>query len=179
MKDKDKGKTKDSRERVNEMEAASPPESRKSKDAHSIAATVSTLESDTLDRTVSGTSVNVSLESTPVKPTFISKITRKASSNKFGSWKEKSGGLFSRKEASTPNGDHEEEQGSSEQLGKSLESTSTTPSADDKKSSRTSLTNWNFMRKSKRKDDLAASEISESSERASEAGGEERDDDDE
>lgn len=176
-KTKDKTKARESKEKVNDMETASPPESRKSKDTNSIAATVSTLESDTLDRTASGTSAHLSVENTPVKPTFISKITRKASSNKFGSWKDK-GGLFSRKDASAPNGENEEEQGSSEHLGKSMESTSTTPSAEDKKTSRTSLSNWNFMRKSKKglREDLTASEIGESSERASEIG-EERDDD--
>lgn len=175
-KTKDKSKPKESKEKVGELEATSPPESRKSRDASSITNTISTFESEPLDRTASGTSAHLSLENTPVKPTFISKLTRKASSNKFGSWKDK-GGLFSRKEAAPPNGENEEEQGSSEHLGKSLESTSTTPSGEDKKSSRSSLSNWNFMRKSKKgKEDLTASEISESSERASETG-EERDDD--
>lgn len=178
-KSKEKTKTKDSKDKAADVETASPPESRKSKDTSSLAATISTLDSDTLDRTASGTSANLSVESTPVKaPNFISKITRKASSNKFGSWKEKGGGLFSRKDASAPNGENEDEQGSSEHLGKSLESTSTTPSGEEKKTSRTSLSSWNFMRKGKKggKEDLTASEISESSERASETG-EERDDD--
>ncbi|KAK6373677.1 uncharacterized protein PV06_10302 [Exophiala oligosperma] len=176
-KTKEKAKTKESKEKLTDQEAASPPESRKSRgDTGSLAATISTLDSDTLDRTVSATSANLSVESTAFsKPTFISKITRKASSNKFGSWKEKGGGLFSRKETSLPNGENEEEQGSSEylHLGRSLESTSTTPSAEEKKTSRSSLSNWNFMRKSKKgKEDLTASEISESSERASDLGDE-------
>ncbi|KAJ8999792.1 hypothetical protein HRR94_005488 [Exophiala dermatitidis] len=175
-KTKDKAKAKESREKGGDMEATSPPESRKSRDTSSITNTISTFDSEPLHRTASGTSANLSVENTPVKPTFISKLTRKASSNKFGSWKDK-GGLFSRKEAAPPNGENEEEQGSTEHLGRSLESTSTTPSAEDKKSSRSSLSNWNFMRKSKKgKEDLTASEISESSERASETG-EERDDD--
>ncbi|KAK5209106.1 hypothetical protein LTR41_005505 [Exophiala xenobiotica] len=177
---KEKSKSKESKDRFIDPEATSPAESRKSKDASSLAATISTVDSDTLDRTVSGTSANLSMESTPIKPTFISKITRKASSNKFGSWKEKGGGLFSRKEASASNGENDEEQGSSEQLylGRSLESTSTTPSAEEKKS-RASLSSWNFMRKGRKgtREDLTASEISESSERASETG-EEREDDD-
>ncbi|EXJ88102.1 hypothetical protein A1O1_05030 [Capronia coronata CBS 617.96] len=175
---KDKSRAKDSKERVGELEATSSPpdESRKSRDTSSITNTISTFDSEPLDRTASGTSAQMSFENTPVKPTFISKLTRKASSNKFGSWKDK-GGLFSRREAAAPNGENEEEQGSSEHLGKSLESTSTTPSAEDKKSSRSSLSNWNFMRKSKKgREDLTASEISESSEKASETG-EERDDD--
>ncbi|EXJ55094.1 hypothetical protein A1O7_08019 [Cladophialophora yegresii CBS 114405] len=176
-KEKDKNKPKESKERVNDLEAGSPPESRKSRDTNSLAATVSTLDSETLDRNQSGTSAQFAVENAPAKPTFISKITRKASSNKFGSWKEKGGGLFSRKDAATPNGDNEDEQGSTDNLGKSLESISTTPTAEEKKASRTSLSNWNFMRKSKKglKEDLTASEISENSERASEIG-EERDD---
>jgi len=179
LKEKDKIKAKDSKERVGDLETSSPPESRRSKDTSSIAATISTIESEPLDRTMSATSAQISVESTPVKPTFISKITRKASSNKFGSWKDKGGGLFSRKDATTPNGEHEDEQGSSEQLGKSMESLATTPGADDKKSSRSGLSNWSFMRKSKKgpKEDLTASEISESSERTSEVG-DDRDEDD-
>lgn len=173
-KEKEKSKVKESKEKVGDAETGSPPESRKSRDANSLAATISTLDSETLDRTYSGTSAQMSLDNTPVKPTFISKITRKASSNKFGSWKDKGGGLFSRKDASTPNGDNEDEQGSTDNLGKSMESISTTPTTEEKKISRTSLTNWNFMRKSKKgKEDLTASEISESSERASEVGEEE------
>ena len=171
-KEKDKGKIKESKEKLNDLDTGSPPESRKSKDTNSLAATILTLDSETLDRTASGTSAQMSLENTPVKPTFISKVTRKASSNKFGSWKEKGGGLFSRKDASTPNGENEDEQGSTEQLGKSLDSISMTPTTEEKKTSRSSLSNWNFMRKSKKglKEDLTASEISESSERASEVG---------
>ena len=171
-KEKEKTKTKDSKDKANDLDAGSPPESRRSKDTNSLAATVSTLESEALDRTQSANSAPLSIENTPVKPNFISKITRKASSNKFGSWKEKSGGLFSRKDAITPNGENEEEQGSTEQLGKSVESVSTTPTMEEKKPSRTSLSNWNFMRKSKKgaREDLTASEISENSERASEIG---------
>jgi len=99
----------------------------------------------------------------------MSKITRKASSNKFGSWKEKGGGIFSsRKDVSTPTGE-EETHDSTEQLGKSLETVSTTPSTEDKGKSRSSLGSWNFMRKNKKggREDLTASEISETSERAS------------
>jgi len=174
-KEKEKNKLKDPKEKITEAETGSPPDSRRSKDTNSIAATVSTVDSEALDRTQSGTSAQLSLDNTPVKPTFIAKITRKASSNKFGSWKEKGGGLFSRKDPATPNGEIEDEQGSTEQLGKSLESMSTTPSAEEKRISRTSLTNWNFMRKNKKglREDLTASEISESSERASEVGDDE------
>jgi hypothetical protein len=170
-----------SKEKEKTKTSDSPPESRKSKDTSSIAATISTLDSENLDRVVS----TASNDNTPVKPanSFITKITRKASSNKFGSWKEKSNSLFSRKEQTstpTPNGENEDEAGSTEQLGKSLESTSSTPvgKEEEKKASRTSLSSWSFMRKNKTakgaKEDLTASEISENSERASE--GEERED---
>ena len=160
-KTKERAKAKDK-----ELEEDSPPESRKSKDAPSLVATISTAEShESLDRTTSQNSVTAPTEP---KPTLMSRISRKASANKFGSWKDK-GSIFSRKDTLTPTGDPDDDHtGSMEQLGKSLESTSTTPSGEDKKASRTSL-NWSFMRKSKKglKEDLAASEVSESSERAS------------
>lgn len=172
----------------------SPPMSRKSKDTPSV---VSTAESrDSLERTASAHSAGAGTpqgDVTPAKPTFIAKITRKASSNKFGSWK------LSRDR--TPNSalagnldleGTDEASGSFEHLGKSLESTSSTPSGEkdrdlgnidslrekvDKKASRSSLT-WNFMRskKSKGKDELTASEVGESSERASEVSEGEGDD---
>ena len=158
---KEKPKPKDK-----EIEGGSPPESRKSKEAPSLAPTISTAESrESLDRTTSQNSVTAPTEA---KPTLMSRISRKASANKFGSWKDKSS-IFSRKDTTTPTGEIDDDHtGSMEQLGKSLESTSTTPSGEDKKASRTSL-NWSFMRKNKRgiKEDLAASEVSESSERAS------------
>jgi hypothetical protein len=179
-KEKAKSKELDRSKALENVDDASPPDSRKSKETPSIAATGSTLESrDSLERSTSAQSAGAPLETTPAKPTFISKITRKASSNKFGSWKDK-GGLFSRKEPSTSNAELEEDTVSAiEQLGKSLESTSTTPSGEEKKVSRTSLT-WSFRRKSKKgglKEDLAASEVSENSEMASEVGTEDGDDD--
>jgi hypothetical protein len=156
-------------------EDTSPPDSRKSKDSRSIATAGSMADSrESLERTVSGTPS----DTTPSKETFIQKITRKSSSNKFNSWKEK-GGLFSRKgEPSTP-GEIDEDVSGDVQLGRSLESTSSAPSGEkDKekekeKGSRSSLS-WTFMRKSKRgeRSDLAASEVSESSEKASENGDE-------
>lgn len=152
-------------------EEGSPPESRKSKDSRSIVTTGSLAESrESLERTTSYTPTDI----TPSKETFIQKITRKSSSTKFNSWKDK-GGLFSRKgEPSTP-GEIDEDTSSDAQLGRSLESTSTTPSGEKEKEkgSRSSLS-WSFMRKSKKgeKSDLAASEVSESSEKASETGGE-------
>jgi hypothetical protein len=153
-------------------EDASSPDSRKSKDGKSTAFGGSMAESrESLERTTSGTPSDI----TPSKETFIQKITRKSSSNKFNSWKEK-GGLFSRKgDPSTP-GEIDEDASSDAQLGRSLESTSTTPSGEKEKEkgSRSSLS-WGFMRKSKKgeKSELAASEVSESSEKASETGDEE------
>ena len=174
-----KGKVKDkSKLKDREAENNSPPESRKSKDTPSIAPTISTMEShEDLDRIASQASTGPPpSDNAAIKPTLMSRISRKASSNKFGSWKDK-GGIFSRKENATPTGEGEEEQhGSTEQLGRSVESVgpaTTTPSGEDKKASRTSLSSWNFMRRqSKRgqKEDLTASEVSESSERASEIG---------
>jgi hypothetical protein len=152
-------------------EETSPPDSRKSKDSRSFATAGSLAESrESLDRTASATPP----DTTPSKETFIQKMTRKSSSNKFNSWKEK-GGLFSRKgEPSTP-GEIDEDGSSDALLGRSLESTSTTPSGEKEKekAGRTSLS-WSFMRKPKRgeKSDLAASEVSESSEKASETGDE-------
>ena len=160
-------------------EDASPPDSRKSKDSRSVATTGSMADSrESLERTVSGTPS----DTTPSKETFIQKITRKSSSNKFNSWKEK-GGLFSRKGEPSTSGEIDEDVAGDGQLGRSLESTSSTPSGekdrekdrekDKEKGSRSSLS-WTFMRKSKRgeRSDLAASEVSESSEKASEYGDE-------
>lgn len=180
-KNKDKTKEKASKLKEDGTLSNSPPDSRKSKDTYSIAPTTSTMESrESLERTTSGLSaVSPSLESTPAsKPTFMSKITRKASSNKFDSWKTKSTSIFSSrtKEATTPTGDITEDSdfnntGSTEHLGKSVESNNSTPGATpdpDKKGSRSSLGSWNFMRKKPKnsfgvtlKEDLTASEISE------------------
>lgn len=199
---KSKDKTKD-KDKVNAKEdlglSGSPPESRKSKDTHSIAPTTSTMESrESLERTPSGLSsvpgTIGSLESTPAtasRPTFISKITRKASSNKFDSWKSKALFTSSRKapgsgEATTPTGDITEDEhhsGSTEQLGRSVESNGSTPApaatptgedsagnasgnGKKEKANRSSLGSWNFMRKKPKnatpgREDLTASEISE------------------
>ncbi|RMZ88577.1 hypothetical protein DV736_g4201, partial [Chaetothyriales sp. CBS 134916] len=171
-----KSKSRDrSKLKEKEGETSSPAESRKSKDAPSLAATTSTTESrESLHRSVSQTSNPAASETAMLKPTLMSRISRKANSNKFGSWKDK-GSIFLRKDASTPTGDHGEDEmhNSTEHLGRSLESMSTTPNAEDKdkKASRTSLGTWSFMRaKSKRgpREDLTASEVSENSERASE-----------
>lgn len=108
---------------------------------------------ESLERMPSGTSVdNASKES------FIRKITRKGSSSKFSSWKDRSG-FFSKK------GDIDEDAASEAQLAKSIDSTaSSVPSAD--RSTRSSL---GFFSRKSRKSDKA----SETSELASETGDEE------
>lgn len=191
---KDRSKVKDKFVEIPVTDDNSPPTSRKSRETPSM---ISTAESrDSLERTTSGHSAGAGTpqgDITPVKPTIFSKITRKASSNKFGSWK------ISRDR--TPNSalsvgadlegtGTDDASASFEQLGKSLESTSTTPSGEkdrdvganmeslrervegsqkDKKASRTSLS-WLSIRGKKKqgREDLTASEVSESSERASE-----------
>lgn len=178
---KEKAKLKGEKEKqASELgpEESSPPNSRKSKDMQSIATTGSTVESresrESLERTTSGQSGGTPSETTPAKETFIHKlITRKSSSSKFNSWKDK-GGLFSSRkgEPLTPGETEEEGASSDQQVGKSLESTSTTPGLENEKSRSKSSLSWSFIRKSKKgpKEDLAASEVSESSERASQVG---------
>ena len=113
---------------------------------------------ESLERMHSGTSVD-----NGSKESFIRKITRKGSSSKFSSWKDRSG-LFSKK-ADSAQGDIDGDAASEAQLGKSIDSTaSSVPSAD--RSTRSSL--GFFSRKSRRSD-----KASETSERASETGDEE------
>ncbi|OKP06281.1 hypothetical protein PENSUB_6271 [Penicillium subrubescens] len=138
------------------VDDGSPSEHRTSRDSRSLSHfTGESYES--LERMPSGASVdNASKES------FIRKITRKGSSSKFSSWKDRSG-LFSKKGESSQ-GDIEEDAASEAQLGKSIDSTaSSVPSAD--RSTRSSL---GFFSRKSRKSDKA----SETSERASEAGDE-------
>ncbi|KAJ5578480.1 Fibronectin type III [Penicillium hispanicum] len=139
------------------VDDGSPSEPRTSRDSRSLSHfTGDSYES--LERVPSGTSVdNASKES------FIRKITRKGSSGKFSSWKDRSG-FFSKKGESSQ-GDIDEDTASEAQLGKSIDSTvSSVPSAD--RSTRSSL---GFFSRKSRKSDKA----SETSERASENGDEE------
>ncbi|EYE99030.1 Fibronectin type III domain protein [Aspergillus ruber CBS 135680] len=139
------------------MDDGSPSESRVSRDSRSLSIFTDSYES--LDRVPSSTS----LDNGASKESFIRKLTRKGSSSKFSSWKDRSG-LFSRKGDSSQ-GDIDEDRASEAQLGKSVDSTaSSVPSAD--KSTRSLNI---FSRKSKKSDKAA----SEASERASEAGDEE------
>jgi hypothetical protein len=152
--DKDKDKEADA---SFDLEDGSPSDSRISRDSRSLSHfTGDSYES--LERLPSGTSVdNASKES------FIRKITRKGSSGKFSSWKDRSG-FFSKKGESSQ-GDIDEDGASEAQLGKSVDSTvSSVPSAD--KSTRSSL---GFFSRKSRKSDKA----SETSELASETGDEE------
>jgi hypothetical protein len=166
-KDKEKGKDRDSSEMPFDFhtDEGSPSESRISRDSRSRSLSIFTGDSyESLERMPSATSADNSNS----KESFIRKITRKGSSSKFGSWKERSG-LFSKKGDSSQ-GDIDEDGSSEAQLAKSIDSTvSSAPSAD--RSTRSSL--GFFSRKSK-KSDKAASETSERpSELASETGDDE------
>lgn len=164
-KDKEKGKERESDMSFDfNMDEGSPSESRISRDSRSRSLSIFTGDSyESLERMPSATSADNSNS----KESFIRKITRKGSSSKFGSWKERSG-LFSKKGDSSQ-GDIDDTS-SEAQLAKSIDSTvSSAPSAD--RSTRSSL--GFFSRKSK-KSDKAASETSERpSELASETGDDE------
>ncbi|KAJ5767353.1 uncharacterized protein N7511_004969 [Penicillium nucicola] len=113
---------------------------------------------ESLERMHSGASVD-----NGSKESFIRKITRKGSSSKFSSWKDRSG--FFSKKADSAQGDLDGDAAAEAQLGKSIDSTaSSIPSGD--RSTRSSL--GFFSRKSRRSD-----KASETSELASETGDEE------
>lgn len=137
----------------------SPSESRISRDSRSLSGFTGGSH-ESLERVPSNNSADNGSSS---KESFIQKLTRKGSSSKFGSWKDRSG-LFSKKGDSSQ-GDIDEDRANESQLGKSVDSTvSSAPSAD--KSTRSLGI---FSRKSKKSEKAA----SETSERASEAGDEE------
>ncbi|KAJ5089369.1 hypothetical protein N7532_008053 [Penicillium argentinense] len=140
-----------------QLDDGSPDERRTSRDSRSLSH-FGGDSYESLERMPSGTSAdNASKES------FIRKITRKGSSSKFSSWKDRSG-LFSKKGDSSQ-GDIDEDMANETQLGKSMDSTvSSVPSAD--RSTRSSL--GFFSRKSRRSD-----KASETSERTDETGDEE------
>lgn len=141
------------------MDDGSLSESRVSKDSRSLS--IFTRDSyESLERMPSAASA----DNNSSKESFIRKITRKGSSGKFSSWKDRSG-LFSKKSDNTSQGDIDEDGTVEAQLAKSVDSTiSSAPSAD--KSTRSSL---GFFSRKSRKSDKAASETSERpSERASE-----------
>ncbi|KAI9368096.1 hypothetical protein BJX61DRAFT_546854 [Aspergillus egyptiacus] len=143
-------------------EDGSPSDSRASRDSRSLS-NFPRDSYESLERMPSSASAdNTSKES------FIRKITRKGSSGKFGSWKDRSSLFFKKSESSQ--GEIDEDGDGEAQLAKSIDSTvSSAPSAD--RLSRSSLSF--FSRKSK-KSDKAASETSERpSERVSEFGDDE------
>lgn len=154
--DKDKDKARDNEDASSEInfDDGSPPGSRASRDSRSLNG-----DYESLERTSSGTSV----DNASSKESFIRKLTRKGSSGKFSSWKDRSG-LFSKKGDSSQG--EIDDVNSEAQLGKSFDSAvSSTPSVD--KSTKSSLGFFGF--KSRKSDKTA----SESSERASETGDEE------
>ncbi|KAF7586274.1 hypothetical protein BBP40_009170 [Aspergillus hancockii] len=147
----------------------SPSEPRTSKESYSRSLTVFTEDSyESLEQVPSAASADNSSS----KESFIRKITRKGSSSKFSSWKDRSGLFF--KKGDPSQGDIDEDGNGESQLAKSMDSTvSSAPSVD--RSTRSSL--GFFSRKSK-KSDKAPSETSERpSEQASEIGGEDHADD--
>ncbi|KAL4787464.1 hypothetical protein BJX76DRAFT_354176 [Aspergillus varians] len=141
----------------------SPFESRTSRDSRSLSS-YPRGSYESLERMPSA----LSADNASSKESFIQKITRKSSSSKFGSWKDRSG--FFSKKGDSSQGDIDEDGDSEVHLAKSIDSTvSSAPSAD--RLSRSSL--GFFSRKSK-KSDKAASETSERpSERHSEFGDDE------
>lgn len=144
------------------LEESSPTNPRLSRDAHSIATATSMAEShDSLDRSTSGTP---SEAVTPLGPkeTLMQRITRKSSSSKFTvPWGKDRGSLFTKKmgEPSTP-GEIDEDGSSEGQLGKSLDSVSSTPQPE--KATRGSISWSSIMRKPK-KGDKANTEAGERS----------------
>ncbi|KAH8432243.1 Fibronectin type III domain protein [Aspergillus melleus] len=145
------------------MDDGSPSESRASRDSRSLS--ILTGDShESLERMPSAASA----DNNSSKESFIRKITRKGSSGKFSSWKDRSGLFF--KKGDSSQGDIDEDGNGESLLAKSMDSTiSSAPSAD--RSTRSSL---GFFSRKSRKSDKAASETSERpSERASEIGDDE------
>ena len=160
-KGKDIEKTKDTEPDYG-PEDSSPPTSRLSRDARSIA-TATSESHDSLDYTLSA-SPSDSANNVVAKETLMQRITRKSSSSKFNvPWSKERGSIFSKKagEPSTP-GEVDEDASSDQQLAKSLDSASSTPQHE--KGGRPSLSWSRVMRKAKK----GEKEASESSERASE-----------
>lgn len=150
------------------LEETSPTDPRLSRDAHSIATATSMAEShDSLDRSISGTPSEAVTPSAP-KETLMQRITRKSSSSKFTvPWGKDRGSLFSKKigEPSAP-GEIEEDPSSEGQLGRSLDSISSTPQQE--KANRGNISWSSIMRKSKRGDKTTA-EVGERSSETTDA----------
>ena len=164
-KSKDHNKSKDV-DSDNIPDDGSPPNSRLSKDTHSIATAFVGDSHDSLDHSTSATPSEGTATSAP-KESLMQRITRKSSSSKFNvPWSKDRGSLFSKKtgEPSTP-GELDEDGSGEYLLGKSIDSAASTPQHE--KGGRASLSWSRVMRKSK-KGEKGEKEASESSERASE-----------
>jgi len=164
-KSKDRDSEKEETEDMESIYESSPQNPRLSRDAQSITTATSTADShDSFDRSISGTPSEAMTAYGP-KETLMQKITRKSSSSKFNVPWAKERGLFSKRagEPSTP-GEIDEDTSSENQLGKSAESSSSTPQHE--KAGRSSLSWPNIRRKSK-KGDLALAEAAERSSEAS------------
>lgn len=158
-KSKDKENEKLGFDDTESIEESSPPNPRLSRDAQSITTAASTADShESFDRSTSGTPSEAVTPSGP-KETLMQKITRKSSSSKFNVPWAKERGLFSKRAGEPPTpGEIDEDASSEGQLGKSVESTGSTPQQE--KAGRTSLSWPNIRRKSK-KGDLALNETTE------------------
>lgn len=155
-KSKDKENEKGGFDDTESIEESSPPNPRLSRDAQSITTAASAADShDSFDRSTSGTPSEVLTPSGP-KETLMQKITRKSSSSKFNVPWGKERGLFSKRvgEPSTP-GEIDEDASSEGQLGKSVESTGSTPQQE--KAGRT----WPNIRRKSKKSDQALNEATE------------------
>lgn len=159
-KDKDSGNSLKSQDFEFNADESSPPASRRSKDSRALS--YATESADSLELAPSSSpSDNVN-----AKESFIQKITRKSSSSKFSlSWKDRAG-IFSKKNDSLQ-GDIDEDGNDGEvQLGKSMDSiSSSTPSA-EKSLPRSSR---NFFSRKPKKDQNTG----DFNEKASETGDEE------
>jgi hypothetical protein len=159
-KDKDSGNSLKSQDFEFNADESSPPTSRRSKDSRALS--YATESADSLELAPSSSpSDNVN-----AKESFIQKITRKSSSSKFSlSWKDRAG-IFSKKNDSLQ-GDIDEDGNEGEvQLGKSMDSiSSSTPSA-EKSLPRSSR---NFFSRKPKKDQNTG----DFNEKASETGDEE------
>lgn len=145
----------DGEEIESQQEESSPPNSRLSRDAQSIATATSVADSyESLDRSTSGTPSETVTPSGP-KETLIQKITRKSSSSKFNvPWAKERSGLFSNKRAGEPSTPDEinEDTWGEYQPGKNMDTLGSTlgSTLQQEKGSRATLSWPNIRRKSKR-----------------------------
>ena len=163
----DKARDKDSEQGdlddVESLHESSPQNPRRSRDAQSVTTAASTADShESFDRSTSGTPSEVVTPSGP-KETLMQKITRKSSSSKFNVPWAKERSIFSKRagEPSTP-GEMDIDAVSENQLGKSAESSGSTPQQE--KAGRSSISWPNIRRKSKKGDQILTEAVEGSSE---------------